>query len=215
MLVVNHDSLTFRLSASILLSLIHRGNSAPRRPWENHPQNYIKSCHTRIRPFPLKTNGTCGPIKGPPQPSAMPAGKLCRGGSINPEIKGCILYLDQSDPDQSYLLHWVYLVQEWFNLQKPPLTAGCSQELVLLIIGDHGSLCLPISTFQNDLHRNLWFPKRTCIFNVGHMVNWKPPNSKHLSSSKSSSTFILTIWTPYNSLKPRHQSKGLDHTRVC
>lgn len=134
----------------------------------------------------------------------MPAGKLCRGGSINPEIKGCILYLDQSDPDQSYPLHWVYLVQEWFNPQKPPLTAGCSHESVLLIIWDHGSLCLPISTFQNDLYKTM-ISKNVALL-LSHI---------HCKAFKSSPTFILTNWTPYNSLQPRHRSKDLDHTRVC
>lgn len=124
--------------------------------WLDFMDGHFTICDRQLSDLSLrKQDGTCGPINGPPQPSAMPAGKLCRGGSINPEIKGCILYLDQADPDQSYLLHWVHLVQEWFNLQKPQLTAGCSHELVLLIIWDHGSLCLPISTFQNDLYKTM------------------------------------------------------------
>ena len=141
MLVVNHDSLTFRLSASILLSLIHRGNSAPRRPWENHPQNYIKSCHTRIRPFPLKTNGTCGPINGPPQPSAMPAGKLCSGGSINPQIKGCIyIWHIWSWPNLSFSFC------AWFESEHTPKNCMDCIVLVLQIGWDNASWCSHLPT---------------------------------------------------------------------
>ena len=63
----------------------------PNKDVKKCPTNYTKTFHTAVRPIPLQTKtGTCGPINGPPQPSAMPAGKLCRGGSINPQIKGCI-----------------------------------------------------------------------------------------------------------------------------
>ena len=79
-LCVNHCSVTFRLSASILRDFVHHGNYAPTK---------ISKHVTKTTPKP-KQNGTCGPIKGPPQPSAMPAGKLCRGGSMNPQLEGCI-----------------------------------------------------------------------------------------------------------------------------
>ncbi len=79
--------------------MLASGQKATYTPWQLRPnkdlkkcpKNYTKTFHTAVRPIPLQTKtGTCGPINGPPQPSAMPAGKLCRGGSINPQIKGCI-----------------------------------------------------------------------------------------------------------------------------
>lgn len=133
----------------------------------------------------------------------MPAGKLCRGGSINPEIKGCVytwtnLILTNpifcigciwfKNDSTSRNLHWLQSVQtNWYCWAYDTMVHYACQ-------------------FQHFkmIYIKLWFLKVKPLLN--HI---------HCKAFKSSPTFILTNWTPYNSLQPRHQSKDLDHTRVC